>query len=117
MLCYNLVQAWSKHLRQHKKKKGSKAQASTAPANLAAQDAGVQCLTQAQQALQALLQEVQQAAQHLLQGSCDAAGLLAEFDDSSNARLKALVGWEPQLSVQLVLSDLVKQQRGLLAQM
>ena len=100
-------------------KKGSKAQASTVhTANQAAQESGVQCLTQVQQALQALLQEVQQAAQHWLQGSCNAAAdLLAEFDDSSNARLKVLVGWEPQLSVQLVLSDLVKQQRGLLAQM
>ena len=52
-----------------------------------------------------------------MQGSCDAAGLLAEFNDSSNARLNALVYREPQMSVQLVLSDLVKQQRGLLAQM
>jgi hypothetical protein len=72
-----------------------------------------------QQAVQALLQEVQAGAQRFLHVSVTAAAasLLAEFDDSSVAALKALVGWEQQLSVQLTLTELATQQRALLTQL
>lgn len=106
------MQAWSKSLKQARKKKSGKTPASSTPAaEQAAQDAAVQALTQAQQAAHALFKSLQEGLKP--HGFGDAASLLAEFDDSSHAVIKALVGWEPRLSVQLVLSDLVKQQRAL----
>jgi hypothetical protein len=68
--------------------------------------------------LGALLAELADGAHQLLQQPEDAAvaAVLAEFDESSDAALRVLVGWEQRVSVQLVLTQLVKQQRALLTQ-
>lgn len=112
----HLLQSWSKALRACKKKKGGKAaSADVAHPQL---DQAAQSLAQVQQALFSLLQALQDGAQRLLQQPVDAAAaaVLAELDESSDAALKVLVGWEQRVSVQLVLTELVKQQRVLLGQ-
>jgi hypothetical protein len=112
-----MLQSWNKALKHGKKKKGAKAAAADqAPSQQA--EHTLHALGQLQQALLSLLHELQEGAQTLLQGRADtaAASLLAEFDESSNDAVRALVGWEPRMSVQLVLLELVKQQRGLLTQ-
>lgn len=111
-----LLQSWSKALRLGKKKKGGKAASADAPHSQL--DKAAQSLAQVQQALSSLLQELQNGAQRLLQQPVDAAAaaVLTEFDESSDAALKVLVGWEQRMSVQLVLTELVKQQRALLGQ-
>lgn len=111
-------QSWCKALKQGKKKKGGKAATAEQAPQHQAEPAAQQALCQLHQVLQALLKVLQEGAQALLQGPVDAAAasLLAAFDDSSDAAVKTLVGWEPRVSVQLVLTDLVKQQRALLTQ-
>jgi len=124
-LCICCMQSWTKLLKQVKKKKPSKTQTGPDPAaGAAAADhpshgVVVEALLQVQHSVQAVVKELHGAAQHMLEGTAESASasLLAEFDHSSNAAIKALVGWEPQLSAQLVLSDLVKQQRLLLTQL
>lgn len=118
VLCF-LLQAWSKALKHHKKKKGGKAAATTA-ADQAPQyvEEAVQALSQLQTSMLALLQQLQDSSKSRLQTPVAAAAedLLAAFDESSDAAVKALVGWEPRMSVQVVLVELLKQQRVMLEQ-
>lgn len=121
---YLCMQAWTKLLKQGKRKKPSKTQTGSDPAAAAAADhpshgVVVEALSQVQHSVQALMKELHGATQRMLEGTAESASaaLLAEFNDSSNAAIKALVGWEPQLSAQQVLSDLVMQQRLLLTQL
>lgn len=78
----------------------------------------VQALSQLQTPMLALLQQLQDSTKSLLQAAVAAAAenLLAEFDESSDAAVRALVGWEPRMSVQIVLVELLKQQRVMLEQ-
>jgi hypothetical protein len=109
-----LLQSWCKALKGGKKKKGGKAASAEQPHPQLEQAA--EQLSHLQQALQSFLHELQCGAERMLQEPVDAAvgAVLAEFDESSDAAVKALVGWEHRVSVQLVLTELVKQQRALL---
>lgn len=117
LLCACLLQSWSKAFSARKKEKSGKA----APAEQQQHpqlDQAAQSLSQLQQPLGDLLAELRDGAHQLLQQPEDAAvaAVLAEFDESSDAALRVLVGWEQRVSVQLVLTQLVKQQRALLTQ-
>jgi hypothetical protein len=109
-----VLQSWCKALKGGKKKKGGKAASTEQPRPHV--DQATEQLSLLQQALQALLHELQCGADRMLQQPIDAAvgAVLAEFDESSDAAVQALVGWEHHVSVQLVLTELVKQQRVLL---
>lgn len=78
----------------------------------------MQALSGLQTSALALLQQLQDSAKSILQTSVtDAVGnLLAEFDESSDAAVAALISWEPHMSAHLVLQELVKQQRVMLEQ-
>lgn len=112
-----LLQSWSKAFRASKKKKGGKAAAAEEQQHLQL-DQAAQSLSQLQQSLGDLLTELRDGAHQLLQQPEDSAiaAVLAEFDESSDAALRVLVGWEQRVLVQLVLTQLVKQQRALLTQ-
>lgn len=112
-----LLQSWSKAFRASKKKKGGKA-APTEQQQHPQLDQAAQSMSRLQQSLGDLLAELRDGAHQLLQQPEDAAvaAVLAEFDESSDAALRVLVGWEQRVSVQLVLTQLVKQQRALLTQ-
>jgi hypothetical protein len=81
-------------------------------------DEAVQAFCQLRASVLALLQQLQDSTKGLLQIPVAAAAedLLAEFDASSNAAVAALVGWEHRMSAQIVLMELVKQQRVVLEQ-
>lgn len=78
----------------------------------------VHALGQLQTSVLALLQQLQDSTKGLLQASvaASAEGLLAAFDESSDAAVAALVGWDHRMSAQVVLVELVKQQRVMLEQ-